>query len=85
MGTSKWIAGLVAALGWSAAAFAQPMEIEYAEPVSLYAAPGASQFDAYGRRFSLELTGNERALSQLPAARKQQLSGIRLLRGKIAG
>lgn len=85
MGTSKWIAGLVAVLGWSAAAFAQPMEIQYAEPVSFAAAPGASQFDAYGRRFSLELSGNERALSQLPAARKQQLKGIRLLRGKLAG
>jgi hypothetical protein len=85
VGSSKWIAVLVAGLWWSASASAQRMEIQFAEPVTFAAAPGTTQFDAYGHRFSLELAGNERALAQLPAARKQELAGIRLLRGKLTG
>ncbi len=85
MAATRWIAGLIAALGLSAPVSAQQMQIQFAEPVTFVAAPGAAQFDAYGRRFALELVGNERALAKLPATRKQQLAGIRLLRGKLTG
>jgi hypothetical protein len=68
------------------AAPASAQQIQYAEPISL--APGgarATQFDAYGRRFALTLTDNERLLSKLSAQRKQQLQSYRLLRGSLDG
>jgi hypothetical protein len=81
---SRRVLGLLALL-FASAASAQQMQIQFAEPVAIDAAPGLTQFDAYGRRFQLELLGNERVIRKLPAARKQQLAGTRLLRGKLAG
>ena len=61
-------------------------QIQFAEPVSLTLGGSTAQFDAYGRRFSLTLTDNERVLSKLPAQRKQQLrQQYRLLRGSLDG
>ena len=64
-------------------AFAQ--EIRFAEPVQLAVSGQAAQFDAYGRRFTLNLADNDRVLSKLPAQRKLQLQRYRLMRGSLEG
>ncbi len=66
-----------------APAFAQ--EIRFAEPVQLAVSSQGTQFDAYGRRFTLNLADNERVLSKLPAQRKLQLQRYRLMRGSLQG
>ncbi|HUQ12583.1 MAG TPA: M12 family metallo-peptidase [Steroidobacteraceae bacterium] len=78
------------ALGLAAVASAAQPAIRYAEPVNLAlkSAPGSSgsiEFDAYGRRFSLALLGNERVLQKLSTDQRNSLSSYRLLRGSIAG
>jgi hypothetical protein len=75
----------VLALGLAPAALAQVPAIQYVEPVALAMKSGSAQFDAYGRRFSLTLTDNQRVLAKLSAERKQQLQGYRLLRGAVDG
>ena len=47
---------------------APPMQIKFAEAVSLPAAAGNAQFDAYGRRFELTLEGTDRLLKSLPVS-----------------
>ncbi len=76
-----WIAGL----GLAGAASAQQMQIQFAEPVNITASAGATQFDAYGRRFDLQLVGNDRLVSGMSAARKREIAGVRLMRGRLAG
>jgi hypothetical protein len=66
-----------------APAFAQ--EIRFAEPIQLAVSGQTAQFDAYGRRFTLNLADNERVLSKLPAQRKLQLKPYRLMRGSLEG
>ena len=61
------------------------MRIQFAEPVEIAASSGITVFDAYGRRFELELVDNDRLLSKLPAPQKASLARYRLLRGKLAG
>lgn len=61
------------------------MRIQYAEPVALKPSPGAMSFDAYGRRFDLELRNNERVTAKLPAQRKVDLARYHLYRGTLAG
>jgi len=86
VGLSRTIAAWALALGFAVAASAQErMQIQFAEAVEISSAPGSTQFDAYGRRFALELAANEGAISKLSAVRKAELSGVRLLRGKLAG
>ncbi len=69
----------------AAGAMAQEPTIQYVEPVAIALKSGAAQFDAYGRRFALTLIDNERVLSKLPAARRQQLKPYRMLRGSLDG
>jgi hypothetical protein len=70
----------------AAAATAAPAPvIQYAEPVSLALSPNTGQFDAYGRRFSLSLTNNDRVLEKLSLQRKAQLKPYKLLRGSLDG
>jgi len=60
----------------------------YAEPVTIEGlAPhgGRASFDAYGRRFDLVLESNERLLAGLGEADRAAISGVRLLRGSLAG
>ena len=76
---SLWIWLVVAATTASA------QQIQYAEPISLAPAGRSAQFDAYGRRFALSLTDNDRLLSKLSAQRKQDLQTYRLLRGTVDG
>jgi hypothetical protein len=79
-------------LAWGLAAVAgaaQPA-IRYAEPVNLalksVAGPsGSLSFNAYGRRFSLTLAGNERVLQKLSSGQRATLASYRLLRGSIDG
>jgi hypothetical protein len=59
--------------------------IQYAEAVSIRSAIGSVSFDAYGRRFDMELTRNERILSKLSQQRKAELAGLQILRGNLAG
>ena len=68
-----------------AASAANAQQIQFAEPVQLNVAGPSAGFDAYGRRFSLTLTDNERVLTRLSAERKQQLKRYRLLRGSLEG
>ena len=51
--------------GVAAGAGAAQPSIRFAEPVDLALKGGAAEFDAYGRRFSLNLSGNERMLQKL--------------------
>lgn len=67
------------------AAVAAGQQIQFAEPVDIAVEGSAAQFDAYGRRFSLTLSDNERVLSRLSGPRKQQLQGYRLRRGALDG
>lgn len=85
MGALRLVAAGVLLLGAAAHSSAQEMQIQLAEPVQIAARPGHSEFDAYGRRFALELEGNEGAIANLPVVRKAELSQVRLLRGKLAG
>jgi hypothetical protein len=82
----RFIAALLA-LGFAVGTQARPseMRIQYAEPVDIATAPGAVEFDAYGRRFTLELSPNDRLLASLPVQRKADLERYQLLRGKLAG
>ena len=72
--------------------------IRYAEPVQVQASrlPGSAgiqsagtpallSFDAYGRRFVLELESNERLLRGLPATRRAELPPHDIYRGKLVG
>jgi hypothetical protein len=78
------LAGL-AALAVSAVASAQRMQIQFAEPVDIPDRAGDVEFDAYGRRFSLELESNDRLTRSLSAVRKAELSDSRPQRGRLAG
>src|SRR6185295_8733658 len=68
-----------------AACAANAQQIQFAEPVQLNVAGSTAGFDAYGRRFSLTLTDNDRVLTKLSAQRKQALKRFRLLRGTLEG
>jgi len=59
--------------------------VQYAEKVALAAAAGHTEFDAYGRRFALDLQSNDRALNRLKAAHPGTLAGYRLWRGTLEG
>jgi hypothetical protein len=76
--------GLIA-LGWAASAVGQDMSIRYAESVAIEAHAGNVEFDAYGKRFSLQLEGNSRLFAKLPVARKAELARHQFLRGSLAG
>jgi len=69
----------------AATAAASAQQIQFAEPIDLTRAGSQAQFDAYGRRFSLTLTDNERLLQKLSPQRKQALQPYRLLRGTVDG
>jgi len=74
---SMWLVG--------ASTTASAQQIQYAEPVQLAVADSRAEFEAYGRRFSLQLADNERALQKFSTQRKQELQRYRLLRGVIDG
>jgi hypothetical protein len=61
------------------------MRIQFAEPVKLKAASGHTEFDAYGRRFSVDLQRNERLVQGLSPAARSQTARAQLLRGKLQG
>lgn len=64
------------------------LRVLYAEPVTiegLASPPGRASFDAYGRRFDLVLESNDRLLAGLDEADRSAISGVRLLRGSLAG
>lgn len=84
MGAKRWVMAALA-LAWALGVSAQEMRIPFAEKVAITAATGHTEFDAYGRRFSLTLENNSRLLSTLPAAQKAGLSETQLLRGKVVG
>ncbi len=83
VGTGRKFAAALLALAGAALAQAQP-HISFAEPVALQATSGRSEFEAYGRRFAVELASNDRLLSKLPATRKAEFSDIRMYRGNLA-
>lgn len=86
MGAARLILGCVLSLGLAVGAGAQQrMQIQFAEPVQIAARPGTTQFDAYGRRFTLDLESNDRLIRSLQVARKSTLSSVRLLRGTLTG
>jgi len=78
-----WVALVLGAT--CASAQEKQMRIQFAEPVKLKASAGHSEFDAYGRRFSLDLQRNERLVQGLPAAARSQLNHVQLLRGTLEG
>ena len=72
-------------------------QIRYAEPIEVHTAsrPASAKlatetttrliFDAFGRRFELELESNDRLLRRLPASRHAELPPHDLYRGALAG
>ena len=71
------------ALAWATGAAAQEMRIQFAEKVAIAAAPGHVEFDAYGRRFAVDLQSNDRLLKTLVARNKLSIDSSRLLRGTV--
>lgn len=82
--TRRVMMGLVA-LVFATGVAAQEMRIQFAEKAAIAAAPGRTEFDAYGRRFSLSLESNSRLLAAMPAAQKGDIPVSQLLRGKVEG
>jgi hypothetical protein len=76
---------MLAMLACAATAYAAPFEVEVAEKLLLAATPGHAKFEAFGRRFSLTLESNERALAKLSTVRKAELAPFHLLRGRVDG
>lgn len=86
MAASRMLLWVALVLGATCATAQQKqMRIQFAEPVQLKAAEGHTEFDAYGRRFALELVRNERLVQKLSAASRSQLTHAQLLRGKLDG
>lgn len=82
-------------LAFAMHAAAEPLRITHAEPLRLQSSAAASQtlsttqqrltFDAFGRRFDLELEPNVRLLAEISPLQMQQLDHVQLLRGRIRG
>src|SRR6187401_2545085 len=85
MATKNQGFAMLVMLACAATAYAVPFEVEVAEKLSITATPGHATFEAFGRRFSLTLESNERALAKLSAARKAELTPFHLLRGRVDG
>ncbi len=85
MGRARTIFAAMLALAAMAGAHGETLQIQFAEKIQISAAAGRSEFDAYGRRFALELASNERILAKLPVQRKAALAKFHLWRGKLAG
>jgi len=83
VGVKHWLAGTMLALGVSASISAQEMRIQFAEKVQLPAVAGHAEFDAYGRRFSVDLESNDRLQSRLAVSNKLGAAQGRLFRGKL--
>jgi hypothetical protein len=81
---SVWVTMLFVLLVFAQAAVAEP-RIQYAEAVDISSASGRLEFQAYGRRFSLAVEQNDRALASLGNARKAELGAPLLLRGRVEG
>ena len=81
---NSWLPGALA-LAWACGAAAQDVRIQFAEKVSIAAAPGPAEFEAYGRRFSLDLRPNDRLVHALNADRKLAIDAGRVLRGELRG
>lgn len=86
----------MSALGLGGQAHAEAVRITYAEPLRLNPTASSSQtqaqtatrsisFDAFGRRFELDLERNEPLLAEVQPRQLQQLDDFELLRGKIRG
>ena len=85
MGATRWLMTGVVALLFATGAAAQEMRIQFAEKVAINAAPGHTEFDAYGRRFSLDLQANDRLLLSLTRTGKVAIDSGRVLRGDVRG
>ncbi|HEV7610004.1 MAG TPA: M12 family metallo-peptidase [Steroidobacteraceae bacterium] len=86
MGTgSKFVAALLALALSAAVQASERPHIQYAEKVTVTTGTAQTQFDAYGRRFVLELQTNERALGHLKLTQPAAIAGYRLWRGVLAG
>ena len=81
--TFLWVALILGAT--CASAQEKQMRIQFAEAVKLKAVAGHTDFDAYGRRFSLDLQRNDRLVQGLPAAARSQRANAQLMRGKLEG
>jgi len=70
--------------------YAEPAQIPVSQlprssEVAQAGAPARLVFDAYGRRFDLELESNDRLLRRLSATRRSELPPHDLYRGRVAG
>ena len=85
MGAGRFlVAALLAVVSITTQAATRP-RVQYAEKIALSASAGHAEFDAYGRRFALDLNSNDRALTRLRAAQPGSLPGYRLWRGALEG
>jgi hypothetical protein len=66
-------------------AYADELRIRHAERIELRADATRTSFNAFGRRFDVELEPNDRLLRRLSAAQKARLGDFALYRGQIAG
>lgn len=89
------IALAASALVLSMEAAAEPLRIMHAEPVRFQSSPTSTQksgpsaqrmtFDAFGRRFELEVEPNESLLAELSPQQLQRLDSLQVLRGSLRG
>jgi hypothetical protein len=85
VGAFRSVIAWVFTLCFCVAAGAQDARIQYAEKLSVAAAPGRAALQAYGNEFTLELANNPRLLSKLSTQRKADLAQHRFLRGTLVG
>ncbi len=86
MGTGRGFVAALLALALSAIVpAAEPPHIRFAEKITVNPGTTQAQFDAYGRRFVLNLHSNDRALARLRLKQGISISGTRLWRGALDG
>ncbi len=86
MGTGRGFVAALLALALSAIVpAAEPPHIRFAEKITVNPGTTQAQFDAYGRRFVLNLRSNDRALARLRLKQGISISGTRLWRGALDG
>ncbi len=86
MGTgSRFVAALLALALSSLVPAAERPHIGFAEKIVVTPGTARVQFDAYGRRFALNLRSNDRALGRLSLKQRTSIAGTRLWRGTLEG
>jgi hypothetical protein len=85
VGSGRFLAAALLALVSITGEAATHPRVQYAEKIALDSSSGHAEFDAYGRRFALDLQSNDRVLTRIRAVQPGSLAGYRLWRGALQG